>query len=128
VGRGGPVPKWLHSGAEGVLSPEGYSDALEVGRECQAPAGYVAAARTKRMTQQPGRPSSLPRKNPEQRGAGNPSPKKTRVAGASASWPGRLAPQENRVRTRVGQRQGETGAEADGDEGVGGPHTSEEAG
>jgi hypothetical protein len=35
---------------------------------------------------------------------------------------------KKRTRAAVGRRQGTTGAEADGDEGVGGPRTSDEAG
>lgn len=63
----------------------------------------------------------LPRKQPERRRAGDPSP--TPVCKRTAH-----EAVEKRVRDEVGHRQGATGAEADGDEGVGGLQSSEDVG
>jgi hypothetical protein len=88
----------------------------------------VAAARTKRTAQQPGRPSFLLRKT---RKYGEPviRPRQGARRGRERVLAGPRGPAgKRRARTQVGRRRGETGAEADGNEGVGGPRTSDEAG
>lgn len=78
-------------------------------------------ARKKRTTQAPGRPSSFLGDKPESRRAGDPSPTPVRKRTAHEAA-------KESVRDEVGRRQGATGAEADGDEGVGGLRSSEEVG
>jgi hypothetical protein len=50
------------------------------------------------------------------------------LAGARAPWPDRKGLAKNKHPPQVGRRRGKTGAETEGDEEVGGPHTSEEVG
>ena len=85
----------------------------------------MAAARTKRTTQAPGR-SHLSSRETGSHGEPEIRPR-TRHASASAGmpWSSGNAPQRRSARREVGRRQGGTGAETDGDEEVGGPHTSE---
>lgn len=66
---------------------------------------------------------------PASRGAGIEVPEHTgRPTDARSAWPDRHGLAKNKRPPRVGQRQGVTGAEAEANEGVGGLHTSEEAG
>ena len=113
------VPKVLCSlKATAVAAPWASSDTH--------PAGSTTTARSKRTAQQPGRPSLLLVKRPGLRRTGDPSPTRSVSAGCT-----RCRPQlRHRTSTRdeVGRRQGTTGAEADGDGGVGGLHTSYDVG
>ncbi len=90
------------------------------------PAGSSTTARTKRTAQKPGRPSSLLVKRPVLRRADDLSPTRSVSAGCTRCRP--LRRRRTSARSEVGQRQGTTVAEAEGDEGVGGLHTSYDAG
>jgi hypothetical protein len=89
------------------------------------PAGCTTTARSKRTVQAPGRPTFLLGKD---RSDGDP----VTTARRAARWRMRarpadateVAPHRRSICARVGGRQGETGADADGNEGVGGLHTS----
>ena len=73
------------------------------------------------MAQAPGRPSFFLGENPATRRAGDPSPTPVRKRTVYVAV-------KKRVRTEVGQRRGATGAEAEGDEGVGGLQSSVDVG
>lgn len=66
---------------------------------------------------------------PDQRGAGNPSSRTTRASECArvVAEPGKGSAKKS-ARREVGRKQGATGAEAERDEGVGGPRKSEEVG
>src|SRR6185369_9713219 len=89
------------------------------------PAGCTTTARTKRTVQAPGRPTLLLGKL---RSDGDPvttprraARRRMRARPADATP---VAPHRRSIRAGVGRRQGETGAEAEGSGGVGGPNTS----
>ena len=90
------------------------------------PAGSSTTARTKRTAQKPGRPSFLLVTSPDKRRSGDQSPTRSVSAGCTRCRP--LPRHRTSTRDEVGRRQGTTGAEADGDEGVGGLHTSFDVG
>jgi len=73
------------------------------------------------MAQAPVRPSFLLVENPAKRRAGDPSPTPVRKRTVYEAV-------KKRVRTEVGRRRGVTGAEAEGDEGVGGLQSSVDVG
>jgi len=110
-------------GAQGVGMPEG-DGSLSEGRARRElhPAGSSTTARPKRTAQKPGRPSLLLVKKPA---SGEPTTDLRRAACLrDAHAAGHLRWHRTSARDEVGRRRGTTGAEADGDEGVGGLHTS----
>ena len=117
------VPSGLDSAKATAVSPQ-------QGEGRAHPAGCTTTARSKRTVQAPGRPTFLLGNHPAQRRAGHPSP--TRHAPVDARVAGRrhreVAPHRRSIHAEVGRWQGETGATAEGSEGVGGLHTSADAG
>ncbi len=90
------------------------------------PAGSSTAARTKRTAQKPGRPSFLLVKRPAH---GEPMTHLRRAACPRvAHAAGHRRWHRRSARSEVGRRQGTTGAEADGNEGALGLHTSDDVG
>lgn len=113
--------------AEGVLFPEGDSDALESWARGRSTGGVCGRGTDEEDDPATWETLASPRRN---RNDGEPAirPREDALRGRGRVLAGPMAPRETRVRTQVGRRQGTTGAEADGGEGVGGPHTSDEAG
>jgi hypothetical protein len=93
------------------------------------PAGCTTTARSKRTVQAPGRPTFLLGKF---RSDGDPVTIPRRAARpwmrARPADATPVAPHRRSIRAEVGRWQGETGAAADGDGGVGGLHTSFDVG
>jgi len=90
------------------------------------PAGSSTTARTKRTAQKPGRPSLFLVKRPAH---GEPTTDLRRAAcPRDAHAAGHRRWHRRSARNEVGRRQGTTGAEADGNEGIGGLHTSDDVG
>ncbi len=90
------------------------------------PAGSTTAARLKRMTRKPGRPSFLLVKHPDN---GEPVTSLRRaVCLREAHAAGCQERHRTSPRHKVGRRQGKTVAEAEGSQGVGGLHMSYDVG
>lgn len=99
------------------------------GEDRAHPAGCTTTARSKRTVQKPGRPTFLLGKP---RSPGDPV---TTLRRAARLWmrerpadASQEAPRRRSIYAEVGRMQGETGAVADGNGGVGGLHRSEDVG
>jgi len=112
-----------------LLRPKAMAVSPQQGEGRLHPAGCTTTARSKRTVQAPGRPTFL---LGQHRSDGDPvtTPRRAarlrmraRPADATA-----VAPHRRSIHARVGGRQGETGADADGNEGVGGLNTSGDVG
>jgi hypothetical protein len=116
------VPRALDAPKATAVSPN-------LGEGRLHPAGCTTTARSKRTVQAPGRPSFLLGKY---RSDGDPVIPLRRAARlrmrARPADATQVAPHRRSIRAEVGRRQGETGAAADGSEGVGGLNTSEDVG
>ena len=109
--------------------PKATALSLQQGEGRVHPAGRTTTARSKRTVQTPGRSAFL---LGNVRSNGDPVNPLRRAARpwmrprpADAT---QVAPHRRSIRAEVGRRQGETGATAEGNEGVGGPHTSLDVG
>jgi len=97
----------------------------QVGEGAARPAGWLTMARKKRTAQKPGRPLFL---HEQSRSECMRGPRQTLVSdGSRDSGCSRAAGEENNPPRGRPSARG-TGAQADGDEGVGEPHRSVEAG
>jgi len=116
-------------GAEGFGWLEGESGASEVWAGRPHPAECSITARSKRTTQAPGRPTFL---LDEFRNPGDPvqqTPTRCIFMDAyAAGGKPRSGSAQNSIHAEVGRQRGETGAAAEGNEGVGGPHNSMDVG
>ena len=109
--------------------PKAMEASSQQGERGLKPAGCTTTARSKRTVQAPGRPTFLLGKI---RSDGDPviTPRRAarlrmRARPADATL---VAPHRRSIRAEVGHPRGETGAVAEGDGGVGGLHTSFDAG
>ena len=109
--------------------PKATALSLQQGEGRVHPAGRTTTARSKRTVQTPGRSAFL---LGNVRSNGDPvNPLRCAVRPWMRARPAdatQVAPHRRSIRAEVGRRQGETGATAEGNEGVGGPHTSVDVG
>ena len=113
----------------GLISPKATAVSPQQGEGRAHPAGCTTTARSKRTVQTPGRPTFL---LGDFRSDGDPVTTLRRAARprmrARPADATQVAPHRRSIRAEVGRRQGETGAAADGDGGVGGLRTSADVG
>jgi hypothetical protein len=116
------VPRALHA-------PKAMAGFSEQGERRPHPAGRLTTARSKRTVQAPGRPTFL---LGEFRSDGDSVITLRRAARsrmhARPADATQVAPHRRSIRAEVGRRQGKTEAAADGHEGFGRPHRSEDVG
>ena len=113
----------------GLLTPKATAVSPHQGEGRLHPAGCTTTARSKRTVQAPGRPTFLLGNH---RSDGDPVITLRRAARpwmrARPADATKVAPHRRSIHAEVGRWQGETGATAEGNEGVGGPHTSVDVG
>ncbi len=109
-------------GAERLMHLEGSSEVSETGRGGTAP-GEVFGHGT-RERRRPGNLGDPHSSSVEPGTTEKPDPNLRRAAG----WWVHQRPTKKSTRAEVGQRQGKTVVEAEVNEGVGGPHTSDDVG